>query len=61
MRVESLKALTHAEGDVDGASSTGAVHNFMQTRLQDAEINVFWGSVQQFVAELNQRLDGSCR
>ena len=48
-------------GGADTRSSIGAVQNFLQQYFQDAEINVFWGSVQQFVAELRERWDASRR
>lgn len=41
--------------ELDGSSAdTAAVRDFLQHYFQDAEINVFWGSVQQFVAELRE-------
>ncbi len=36
------------------STDTAAVRNFLHHYFQDAEINVFWGSVQQFVAELRE-------
>lgn len=42
-------------GQTDAGSVTGAVQTFLEQYFQDAEINVFWGSVQQFVAELRER------
>jgi hypothetical protein len=44
---------------VDAGSPTGAVQNFLQQYFQDAEINVFWGTVPQFVAELRERWEAS--
>lgn len=37
------------------ATDTAAVQTFLQQYFQDAEINVFWGNVQQFVAELREQ------
>jgi hypothetical protein len=41
----------------DAGSLTGAGQSFLQQYFQDAKINVFWGSVGQFVAELRERWD----
>ncbi len=40
------------EFDEAGNADIAAVQTFLQQYFQDAEINVFWGSTQQFVAEL---------
>ncbi|MBN1580025.1 MAG: SIR2 family protein, partial [Anaerolineae bacterium] len=37
------------------ATDTEAVQSFLQDYFQDAEINVYWGSLQQFVAELREQ------
>jgi hypothetical protein len=50
------------QDDVERATAglwTGAVQNFLEQYFQDAEINVFWGSVEQFVAELRERWEAS--
>jgi hypothetical protein len=41
-------------GDVD-EEHVEAVQCFLQQYFQSAEINVFWGSTQQFVAELREQ------
>jgi hypothetical protein len=41
------------EGDM------GAVQDFLQKYFQDAQINVFWGSTQQFVAELREQWEAA--
>ena len=43
------------ETDDDTETDSTAVQTFLQQYFQDAEINVFWGSVQQFVAELREQ------
>jgi hypothetical protein len=43
------------ELDDEGVPDTVAVQSFLEQYFQDAEINVFWGSVQQFVAELREQ------
>jgi hypothetical protein len=40
------------EIDPAGTADTSAVQAFLQQYFQDAEINVFWGTAQQFIAEL---------
>jgi hypothetical protein len=37
-----------------GTADTAAVQTFLQQYFQDADINVFWGSTTQFVAELRE-------
>ena len=49
------------ELDDDGVPDTVAVQSFLEQYFQDAEINVFWGSVQQFVAELREQWEASGR
>jgi hypothetical protein len=44
-----------AEGDVE------SVQSFLQQYFQNAEINVFWGSTQQFVAELREQWETSSK
>ena len=43
------------EGDM------GAVQDFLQKYFQDAQINVFWGSTQQFVAELREQWEAASK
>jgi hypothetical protein len=49
------------EFDDDGLPDAAAVQSFLQQYFQDAEINVFWGSVQQFVAELREQWEATGR
>ncbi len=42
------------EFDEAGNADQTAVQSFLQQYFQDAEINVFWGSAQQFIAELRE-------
>jgi hypothetical protein len=37
-----------------GTTDTTAVQTFLQQYFQDADINVYWGSPAQFVAELRE-------
>ncbi|MBN1953712.1 MAG: CHAT domain-containing protein [Anaerolineae bacterium] len=46
------------EFDEAGRADTAAVQSFLQQYFQDAEINVFWGSTQQFMAELRAEWEG---
>ncbi|HEY4723979.1 MAG TPA: SIR2 family protein, partial [Anaerolineae bacterium] len=43
--------------DVDDVSieNIDAVQSFLQQYFQDAEINIYWGSLEQFVAELREQ------
>ena len=43
------------EFDEAGEADPAAVQNFLQQYFQDAEINVFWGNAQQFIAELREQ------
>jgi len=47
-------------GDVD-EEHVEAVQSFLQQYFQGAEINVYWGSMQQFVAELREQWETACR
>jgi hypothetical protein len=42
-------------------ADTAAVQTFLQQYFQDADINVFWGSTAQFVAELREYWEASQR
>ena len=42
-----------------GTDDTEAVQSFLQDRFQDAEINVFWGSLEQFIAELREQWEAA--
>jgi hypothetical protein len=44
-----------AEGDME------AVQSFLQQYFQNAEINVFWGTTQQFVAELREQWEAAAK
>ncbi len=43
------------EVDDVGQSDVNAVQSFLQQYFQDADINVFWGSTAQFIAELREQ------
>jgi len=45
-------------GDVD-KDRVEAVQSFLQQYFQGAEINVYWGSMQQFVAELREQWEAA--
>jgi hypothetical protein len=45
-------------GDVD-EEHVEAVQGFLQQYFQGAEINVYWGSMQQFVAELREQWEAN--
>jgi hypothetical protein len=49
--------------DVDDVSveNIDSVQTFLQQYFQDAEINVFWGSVEQFIAELKEQWENANR
>jgi hypothetical protein len=49
--------------DVDdvSAGATDEVQTFLQQYFQNAEINVFWGSAQQFVAELREQWEAASK
>ncbi len=49
------------EVDEVGEADTASVQSFLQQYFQDAEINVYWGSVQQFVAELREEWEEARR
>jgi hypothetical protein len=49
------------EFDEAGEADTTAVQAFLQQYFQDADINVFWGSAAQFVAELRERWEEAQR
>ena len=45
--------------ELDGASEEeiSAAQSFLQQYFQDADINVFWGTTGQFIAELREQLE----
>ena len=43
------------EVDQDKSGEVDAVQTFLQQYFQDADINVFWGSTAQFIAELREQ------
>jgi len=43
------------EFDAAGAADTTAVQAFLQQYFQEADINVFWGTSTQFLAELREQ------
>jgi hypothetical protein len=45
-------------GDVD-EKHIEAMQSFLQQYFQEAEINVYWGSMQQFVAELREQWEAA--
>ncbi|HET91580.1 MAG TPA: CHAT domain-containing protein [Chloroflexi bacterium] len=49
------------EVDEGGETDTASVQRFLQQYFQDAEINVYWGSVQQFIAELREEWEATNR
>jgi len=49
-------AVQLAASDV-GATNVGEVQEFLRQYFQDADINVFWGTTAQFVAELREQWD----
>jgi hypothetical protein len=44
-----------------GEADTTAVQTFLQQYFQDADINVFWGTTVQFIAELREHWEVTCR
>jgi hypothetical protein len=55
-RRRRLKHVTvQLEFEEAGTADTSAVQSFLEKYFQDADINVFWGSPAQFVAELRER------
>lgn len=44
-----------------GNTDTGAVQNFLERYFQNADINVYWGTAAQFVAELREHWEGDGR
>jgi hypothetical protein len=42
-------------------ADTTAVQAFLQQYFQDADINVFWGTTAQFIAELREHWEVTCR
>jgi len=49
------------EFDEAGMADTAAVQTFLQQYFQDADINVFWGSTTQFIAELREHWEAKSR
>jgi hypothetical protein len=49
------------EFDEAKTADTAAVQTFLQQYFQDADINVFWGSTAQFVAELREHWEARQR
>jgi hypothetical protein len=47
------------EFEKSAETDTTAVQTFLQQYFQDADINVFWGSSAQFIAELREHWEGS--
>jgi hypothetical protein len=49
--------------DVDDVKveNIGSVQTFLQQYFQDAEINVYWGSMEQFVSELKEQWENASR
>jgi hypothetical protein len=45
-------------GDAD-EKHIEAMQSFLQQYFQEAEINVYWGSMQQFVAELREQWEAA--
>ncbi len=42
-----------------GETETEAVQTFLQQYFQEADINIFWGTPAQFMAELREQMEGS--
>ncbi|MBN2004491.1 MAG: CHAT domain-containing protein [Anaerolineae bacterium] len=42
-----------------GAAETEAVQTFLQQYFQEADINIFWGTPAQFMAELREQMEGA--
>ncbi|CAG0931850.1 hypothetical protein TFLX_02316 [Thermoflexales bacterium] len=49
--------------DVDDVQveNVGSVQTFLQQYFQDAEINVYWGSMEQFISELKEQWENASR
>ena len=57
LRLNHVAVQLEDTGDTDA----GAVQNFLERYFQDADINVYWGSPAQFVAELREHWEGDGR
>jgi hypothetical protein len=49
------------EGSYGGAAESAAARDFLKDYFQDTDINVYWGSTAQFIAELDERWQGRGR
>ena len=49
-----MEGLSEEDGDRSGR--TEAVQTFLQQYFQEADINIFWGTTAQFVAELREQM-----
>lgn len=49
------------EFDDAGGADTNAVQTFLQQYFQEADINVFWGTAEQFIAELREQWEAMRR
>ena len=49
--------------DVDDVNveNIESVQTFLQQYFQDAEINVYWGSMEQFISELKEQWENASR